>query len=177
MTNRRNFIGWLAGLFTVGTTGSASANKPVTIEIKWGSYHSGEFWVHYMVVDGLKYASLYWLEPYPNKNKDPNKNKENPFGVRWVGGNIKDGNQWSEVRFAALESALQYAEHKVLSYLTYQYQIPFDKIELKVDRTAVLEGIREEMNSFYNCERIQKESDERMEREFGFKMKSDDKAN
>ena len=54
--NRRNFIGWLAGLFAVGATGASSAtltNKPVTIEIKWVSYHYGGFWDHYMYVDGM----------------------------------------------------------------------------------------------------------------------------
>ena len=147
--NRRNFVGWLAGAFAIGATGKAAwaiTKEPVKINIRWGSYHSGGFWDHYMHVDGLKYATLHWSSYNPDKS----------FCVRWVGYNIKDGNQWSEVMFTTLESALQYAEQKVLSYLTHQYQIPFEKIELKVDRTEVIEGVQSEMESYYTVERMRK---------------------
>jgi len=173
--NRRNFMGWLAGAFAVGATGKAAwaiTKEPVKIEIRWGSYHSGGFWTHSMYVDGLKYASLCWLKYDTERGK--------VFCIGWKNDNIKeDGNQryevirsCNEVILPTLESALQYAEQKVLSYLTHQYQIPFEKIELNVDRTEVIEGVRSEMKSFYNRERMQKELDERAEKEFGFKRKT-----
>jgi len=139
MLNRRRFFGGLAALFGIGAAHAAGIESPtddrlespIEITLKWGSYHCGGNWKHYMSIDDLTYVNLYYLH---------HVGKDKPFGycLQYVTG------QQREYQFATLEEAVRNAEHQVLRYLmtTYHPQLPF---KVNMDHGTLFEDVATEV--------------------------------
>jgi len=135
-TNRRTFFGALLGLFTAGAASPAlaKAREPVKIDMKWTSYHVGGNWDHYLIIDGMRYASLYVM-----KNMYPDK----PFMVSVCPRSLI----LEADKFETLEEAMDYIELRFEFYFVKRYQIPAWNVEFTVDRSKAIAGVHDELET------------------------------